>query len=209
MPVTYTGHGGTKSRRKANSVSLCLCGAWAVLVVALYAQLGATPQSTPQATFRAATKLIVTTVVVRNPDGTPVEGLTAADFIVTEDNEPQDIAFIQYQRLDDQAALPALTFVQGGAGAAPAPDLLSLVQPGITTPPAGDERFAVYKVSKRRDLDISSFTAAVWMRVDGDLIREARIASTPSCSVARCAVALICCARCDPTSSSNSSAACS
>ncbi len=74
----------------------------------LAAQQSAPPQSTPPATFRAATKLIVTTVVVRNPDGTPVEGLTADDFIVTEDNEPQDIAFVEYQRLDNLDPLPPM-----------------------------------------------------------------------------------------------------
>ena len=86
-------------------VSLCLRGAWVVLVVALRSARAA-QQSTPQPTFRASTKLIVTTVVVRNPDGTPVEGLTADDFVVTEDNEPQDIAFVEYQRLDNLEPLP-------------------------------------------------------------------------------------------------------
>jgi VWFA-related protein len=97
-------------------------------------------QQRPQPIFRASTQLIVTTVSVTDRNGRPIERLTVNDFIVTEDNEPQDIAFIQYQRLDDLVALPALAFVQGG-GVAPAPDLLSLVQPGITAPPAGDERF--------------------------------------------------------------------
>ena len=30
---------------------------------------------------------------------------------------------------------------------------------------AKDEIFKVYKVSKRKDLDISTFSAAVWMRL--------------------------------------------
>lgn len=42
--------------------------------------------------------------------------------------------------------------------------------------PADDELFACYKISKRRDLDISSFTAAVWMRLDGEAIAAARVA---------------------------------
>lgn len=42
--------------------------------------------------------------------------------------------------------------------------------------PKDDEVLACYKVSKRRDLDISSFTAAVWMRTDGDTIGTVRIA---------------------------------
>src|SRR5262245_42463400 len=64
---------------------------------------------TPQPTFRTETRLIVTTVSVKDRNGTPIEGLTAKDFIVTEDGEPQEIAFVTYQRLDDQAPLPALT----------------------------------------------------------------------------------------------------
>jgi hypothetical protein len=44
-----------------------------LLVIALCAISGGAPQSAPQATFRASTKLIVTTVVAQ-PDGTPVEG---------------------------------------------------------------------------------------------------------------------------------------
>jgi len=39
-----------------------------------------------------------------------------------------------------------------------------------------DEVLACYKISKRRDLDISSFTAAVWMKADGDAIGAVRIA---------------------------------
>jgi xanthine dehydrogenase small subunit len=42
--------------------------------------------------------------------------------------------------------------------------------------PADDELFACYKISKRRDLDISSFTAAVWMRAEGETIAAARVA---------------------------------
>jgi xanthine dehydrogenase iron-sulfur cluster and FAD-binding subunit A len=36
--------------------------------------------------------------------------------------------------------------------------------------------FKLYKVSKRKDLDISSFTAAVWMAVDGHQVIDIRIA---------------------------------
>ena len=97
--------------------------------------------TTPPPTFRASTKLIVTTVVVRNPDGTPVEGLTADDFVVTEDNEPQEIAFVEYQRLDNLrrrcrpcAARRSRSASAGAAGGA----VSSIVTPGITVPPSGD-----------------------------------------------------------------------
>ena len=42
--------------------------------------------------------------------------------------------------------------------------------------PGSGELFKLYKVSKRKDLDISAFTAAVRMRVSGGTIEEARIA---------------------------------
>jgi xanthine dehydrogenase small subunit len=45
----------------------------------------------------------------------------------------------------------------------------------IPIPPT-DEIFKLYKVSRRKDLDISAFTAAIWMKVKADVIREARVA---------------------------------
>jgi xanthine dehydrogenase small subunit len=42
--------------------------------------------------------------------------------------------------------------------------------------PAANELLRVYKVSRRRDLDIASFTAAIRMRLDGDVIENAAIA---------------------------------
>ncbi len=42
--------------------------------------------------------------------------------------------------------------------------------------PAKDEIFKLYKISKRKDLDISSFGAAIWMRRAGRAIGEIRIA---------------------------------
>ena len=45
----------------------------------------------------------------------------------------------------------------------------------IPRPKAG-ELLKLYKISKRRDLDISTFSCAIWMKRDGDLIRDIRIA---------------------------------
>ena len=42
--------------------------------------------------------------------------------------------------------------------------------------PAADELLQLYKVSRRRDLDISGFTAAVRMQLDGESIKQASIA---------------------------------
>ena len=56
--------------------------------------------SQSQPTFRTGTRLIVQTVTVKDRDGRPIEGLTAKDFVVTEDDEPQTIAFVEYQRVE-------------------------------------------------------------------------------------------------------------
>ncbi len=45
----------------------------------------------------------------------------------------------------------------------------------IPLPAAGDA-YRLYKISKRYDLDISSFSAAFWMRTSGDTIESIRIA---------------------------------
>ncbi len=45
----------------------------------------------------------------------------------------------------------------------------------VPLPAAGDV-FKLYKVSKRKDLDISTFSAAVGLRLDGDEIADARLA---------------------------------
>jgi xanthine dehydrogenase small subunit len=42
--------------------------------------------------------------------------------------------------------------------------------------PKAGALFKLYKVSKRKDLDISTFSAAIWMRLDGPRIAEVRIA---------------------------------
>jgi VWFA-related protein len=117
---------------------------WLVVLLMLATTGAAGQQSQPQSqpTFRAATRLIVTTVAVKDPDGQPVEGLTAADFIVTEDDEPQDIAFVEYQRLDEGPPLPAFSAAQVlESDGRPGPAVTSLIEPGITVPPSGDERF--------------------------------------------------------------------
>jgi VWFA-related protein len=76
------------------------------MAVVLSAQQPAPPapapgqQATPQTpTFRSTTRLIVRTGTVKDKNGNSIEGLTAKDFVVTEDGEPQTIAFVEFQRL--------------------------------------------------------------------------------------------------------------
>ncbi len=48
----------------------------------------------------------------------------------------------------------------------------------VRTPlPTANEHLKLYKISKRRDMDISTVTAAFWLEMDNNIIRSARIAS--------------------------------
>ena len=84
----------------------------------LLAQQPSSPEGT--VTFRANTQLVVETVIVKGKNGKAVEGLTAKDFIVTEDGVPQTLQFCEFQKLDDTPVSAA------GAGETP---------PAATTPP--------------------------------------------------------------------------
>ena len=46
-------------------------------------------------TFRTATRLVEVSVVVTSANGTPIKGLTEADFSVEEDGKPQPISFFE------------------------------------------------------------------------------------------------------------------
>jgi VWFA-related protein len=82
-------------------------------------------QPAPQAaapTFRSTTRLIVQTVSVKDKDGRPIEGLTAKDFTVTEDGEPQTVSFVEFQRLPTAPSVSGQVTVGDAAPeAAPAP----------------------------------------------------------------------------------------
>ncbi|HYK61288.1 MAG TPA: VWA domain-containing protein [Bryobacteraceae bacterium] len=65
-------------------------------------QVGTNVQSgaaTP--TFTTGATLVIETVTVNGKDGKPIEGLTAKDFTITEDNQPQTIKFFEYQKLEE------------------------------------------------------------------------------------------------------------
>src|SRR6202050_1934661 len=103
---------------RARVLTLLVLTQGGLLVSAQTPQPQGVSQQPPQAVFRATTHLIVQTVTVKDKSGKPVLGLTAKDFVVTEDGQPQDIAFVEYEALD----------------AAPASS--QAVTPGHETPPA-------------------------------------------------------------------------
>ncbi|HEY1305418.1 MAG TPA: VWA domain-containing protein [Vicinamibacterales bacterium] len=104
------------------------------------------PQAPVQtgATFRTTTRLIVQTVTVKDKDGKPIEGLTAKDFTITEDGMPQDIAFVEYQRLEAAPAQPPEPAAQAPAPiearpATTAATVAPIVQ--IAAPPNGSIKY--------------------------------------------------------------------
>ena len=62
------------------------------------------PQSSDQPVFRSSTRLVVQNVFVKDKEGKPILGLTAKDFVVTEDNQRQEIAFVEFQRIANDLA---------------------------------------------------------------------------------------------------------
>ena len=101
-----------------------------------------------QPVFRSETRLIVETVTVKDKEGRAIEGLTAKDFAITEDGEPQEIAFVEFQRLDASLASasaptsPASAVDAASAGQAPnAPAAPGVVQGQISATTPGDIRY--------------------------------------------------------------------
>jgi len=96
------------------------------------------PQQPPPV-FRSGARLNVVDVTVLDKQGKPIEGLTAADFVLTEDNEPQTITQIAFQKIQStDAPLPPVTTPPPpprAASAAPA------VQPTITGSATGDVKY--------------------------------------------------------------------
>jgi VWFA-related protein len=109
-----------------------------------------------QATFRSSAHLIVQTVAVKDKNGKPVKGLTAKDFVVTENGVAQDIAFIEYQELDGSTSLTtggstslttggSTSLTTGAATATANPPISSgvqeITQPLVSAPLPGDQKF--------------------------------------------------------------------
>lgn len=58
--------------------------------------------------FRSGANLVVETVTVKDKDGRPLTGLTAKDFELTEDGVPQEIRFLEFQKLEAVPLAPAI-----------------------------------------------------------------------------------------------------
>ena len=128
---------------------LWLLLAWVILIPAspvtppLHAQAQAVPpqvfqpqRTPPPPVFRSSTRLIVQAVSVTDKQGNPVEGLRAEDFQVTEDGRPQDIAFVEFQRINNET-LPPLDVASLPPPQAPANTARPFIQQQIAAPPTG------------------------------------------------------------------------
>src|SRR5262244_2834952 len=110
--------------------------AWLVVLIAVVGF--DTPRAAQRPSFRSDTRLIVETVSVKGKDGRTIEGLTAKDFVITEDNEPQTISFVEFQRLESGPRDSAVVPDSIGSGS-PRPEATVPSTPGlITIPPPGD-----------------------------------------------------------------------
>jgi hypothetical protein len=52
-------------------------------------------------TIRVNTQLVIQAVSVTDKEGKIIPGLTADDFVLTEDNVPQNISVFEFQKIDD------------------------------------------------------------------------------------------------------------
>ena len=82
-------------------------------------------------TLTIDTQLVVETVTAKDKDGKAIDGLTAQDFVVTEDGVPQTISVFEFQRLEETSA----------ATEPRRPAVQPVTATMITTPPAGDTRY--------------------------------------------------------------------
>jgi VWFA-related protein len=64
-------------------------------------QVGENKTSNDVPNFTVSRQLKIETVLVKDKNGNPIEGLTAKDFTVSEDGTPQEIKFFEYQRLEE------------------------------------------------------------------------------------------------------------
>ncbi len=95
--------------------------------------------------FTATSRLVVVPVTATDKNGKTIEGLSARDFTVTEDNVPQEIKHCDYQRIQDNVVLnpvPAVTLstpaLETHSGRA---TVDSVISPQISPEPPGDIRY--------------------------------------------------------------------
>jgi TonB family protein len=107
-------------RGRAGRLSVALAGlvaATLVIAVSPLALVIAQQSSGPR--FLAKTQLVTVTVTVSDAGGKPIEGLRTGDFVLTEDNVPQEISFFEFRSVP-QNSVPSY-YVLGYYTAATSP----------------------------------------------------------------------------------------
>jgi VWFA-related protein len=87
-------------------------------------------------TVSVSSQLVIQTVAITDKDGKILQGLTAEDFTVTEDNVPQTISVFEFQKIDDTTVPRPLP--------APTQEFAAALQPAsakISPVPIGDNRY--------------------------------------------------------------------
>lgn len=120
---------GRQRRGRIGALPVAVTCAAALALVAVISPLrvvAATPSAAPvQASlpqFSAEGDLVIEDVIVKDQNGRPIEGLTANDFVVTEDGVPQTVEIFEFQNL---AAAPnpiPSYYLLGYYPSEPAPD---------------------------------------------------------------------------------------
>src|SRR6266481_983959 len=85
-------------------------------------------------TFSSNTQLVIETVSVKDKSGNPIEGLTAKDFVVTENGVAQTVRFFEYQKVEVAAPEPEVAI-------GPVIPLNTLPRTSIIPERPGDVRF--------------------------------------------------------------------
>jgi VWFA-related protein len=116
---------------------------WLLLSSLLWAQQNPPQQSTEGAAkFTANSQLVIEAVSVKDKEGKPIEGLTAKDFVVTENGKPQTVAFCEFQKIADVSdAAPVAPPTLQAAPAALDTKLEALTRTQISTERPGDIRY--------------------------------------------------------------------
>jgi VWFA-related protein len=92
--------------------------------------------------FRSEVRLQVLHVIAKDKQGELIQGLTAADFRITEDNKPQEIAFVEYQKIaGETGSAPPETLTDIQPDTTSTQTVEPLINPTITTPPAGNIKY--------------------------------------------------------------------
>jgi len=101
--------GLTEHRRRLAAAAVLIATLQTLIAAGQQIGQNAPPEPKGQATVTVSTQLVVETVVAKDKNGSPIEGLTAKDFAITENAVPQVISFCEYQELPAASGAAAST----------------------------------------------------------------------------------------------------